>query len=75
MNVQQAKITKKKLSKECRSLLKKLQIRRQQIKELDKIILTNCTHKWIITREQCMYGEKFTTCQKCGIDATTTTSK
>ena len=58
---------KEKLIKEKYELLKKINIIEKEINDLNQIIINNCIHEWKTDREDCLYGEKFTYCTKCGI--------
>ena len=60
-------VNKEKLIKEKYELLKKIIDIEKEINELNQVIINNCIHEWITEREDCMYGEKFTYCKKCGL--------
>ena len=58
---------KEKLIKEKYAFLKKIIDIEKEINALDQVIINNCIHEWITEREDCLYGEKFTYCKKCGL--------
>ena len=69
----QAKIIKNILTRQYKIESKKMKILSSKIKVMEDIIIQNCEnsntgHNWITEREQCMYGDKFTLCKKCGVD-------
>ena len=58
---------KNKLVLEKHELQKRLKQIELTLKDLEIKIVNNCNHEWIKKREDCMYGEKYTICNKCDV--------
>ena len=51
-------------------LMDKLEIVNKNISLLEKDKVKNCEHIWVVDREDCAYGERYTYCSKCRVDKT-----
>ena len=58
---------KKSLIKEKYKIKSRLEEIEKKLDNIQQIIINNCIHEWKTEREECMYGERFTYCIKCGI--------
>ncbi len=58
---------KKNLIKEKYNIKSRLEVIEKRLEEIQDNIINNCDHEWITEREDCMYGERFTYCKKCGV--------
>ena len=55
------------LIKEKYEIKSRLKIIEKRLDEIQEHIINNCVHEWKTEREDCMYGETFTICKKCGV--------